>query len=189
MENNNTEKKKVDKKSILKEVRDYVFLIILAFVLAFVLNTFVYANAEVPTGSMMPAVMPNDRLIVNRLAYVFDEPERGDVVMFKFPDNEEDDYLKRIIGLPGETVEIKGGLVYINGSSEPLKEDYIKDEPDGDYGPFEVPENCYFMLGDNRNLSQDSRYWENKYVAKEKIVGKAVFRYYPNLSIIRSAEY
>ena len=87
---NNKEKKKWDKKSIIKEIRDYVFLIVLAFALAFLMNKFVYANAEVPTGSMIPIVQPGDRLIVNRLAYLFEEPQRGDIVMFIYPDNEKD---------------------------------------------------------------------------------------------------
>ena len=186
---NNKEKKKWDKKSIIKEVRDYVFLIILAFVLAFLMNKFVYANAEVPTGSMIPVVQPDDRLIVNRLAYLFDEPKRGDIVMFAYPDDEKDNYLKRIIGLPGEKVEIRGGLVYINDSKTPLSEPYLNDPPNGDYGPYNVPENCYFMLGDNRDISKDARQWKNKYVKKEKIVGKAFLRYYPNITILHSAEY
>ena len=186
---NNKEKKKWDKKSIIKEVRDYVFLIILAFVLAFLMNKFVYANAEVPTGSMIPVVQPNDRLIVNRLAYLFEEPKRGDIVMFAFPDDEKDNYLKRIIGLPGEKVEIKNGLVYINDSEKPLDEPYINDPPNGNYGPYNVPEGCYFMLGDNRDESKDARFWNNTYVKKEKIVGKAWLKYYPNIAILHSAEY
>ena len=186
---NNKEKKKWDKKSVIKEVRDYVFLIILAFVLAFLMNKFVYANAEVPTGSMIPVVQPNDRLIVNRLAYLFEEPKRGDIVMFAFPDDEKDNYLKRIIGLPGEKVEIKNGLVYINDSEKPLDEPYINDPPNGKYGPYNVPEGCYFMLGDNRDESKDARFWNNTYVKKEKIVGKAWLKYYPNIAILHSAEY
>ena len=186
---NNKEKKKWDKKSVIKEVRDYVFLIILAFVLAFLMNKFVYANAEVPTGSMIPVVQPNDRLIVNRLAYLFEEPKRGDIVMFAFPDDEKDNYLKRIIGLPGEKVEIKNGLVYINDSEKPLDEPYINDPPNGNYGPYNVPEGCYFMLGDNRDESKDARFWDNTYVKKEKIVGKAWLKYYPNITVLRSAEY
>lgn len=179
----------MEKNKILKELRDYALLIIIAIALAFLMNRFVYANAEVPTGSMMPAVIPDDRLIVNRLSYLFAEPQRGDIVMFKFPDNESEDYLKRVIGLPGETINIVDGLVYINDSEVPLSEPYINDPPEGDYGPFYVPEGCYFMLGDNRDTSADSRFWNNKYVKKEKIVGKAIFRYYPNLSILKSAEY
>ena len=183
------EKKNLDKKSVLKEVRDYIFLIALAFILAFFMNKFVYANAEVPTGSMMPIVQPDDRLIVNRLSYLFAEPKRGDIVMFAFPDNEEENYLKRIIGLPGEKIEIKKGLVYVNDSKEPLSEPYLNDPPNGDYGPYNVPEGCYFMLGDNRDISKDARQWENKFVKKEKIVGKALLRYYPNITILHSADY
>lgn len=179
----------MSKKAVLKEVRDYALLIVIAILLAFVMNRYVYANAEVPTGSMMPAVIPDDRLIVNRLSYVFGEPQRGDIVMFKFPDDESQDYLKRIIGLPGETVEIIDGLVYINGSEIPLKEEYLNDEPNGDFGPYEVPEGCYFMLGDNRDISEDARFWENKYVKREKIVGKAFLRYYPNITMLSSADY
>ncbi len=186
---NNKEKKQWDKKSVIKEVRDYVFLIILAFVLAFLMNKFVYANAEVPTGSMIPVVQPDDRLIVNRLAYLFEEPKRGDIVMFINPDDESENYLKRIIGLPGEKLEIKDGLVYINGSDKPLSEPYINDSPKGNYGPYNVPEGCYFMLGDNRDESKDARFWDNTYVKKEKIVGKAWLKYYPNITILHSAEY
>ena len=185
----NKNKKKMDKKSIIKEIRDYVCLIILPFVLAFLMNKFVYANAQVPTGSMIPVVEPGDRLIVNRLAYLFEEPKRGDIVMFAFPDDEKDNYLKRIIGLPGEKVEIKDGLVYINDSKKPLDEPYINDPPNGNYGPYNVPEGCYFMLGDNRDESKDARFWENKFVKKEKIVGKAWLKYYPHITILHSAEY
>ena len=185
----NKNKKKMDKKSIIKEIRDYVCLIILAFVLAFLMNKFVDANAQVPTGSMIPVVEPGDRLIVNRLAYLFEEPKRGDIVMFAFPDDEKDNYLKRIIGLPGEKVEIKDGLVYINDSKKPLDEPYINDPPNGNYGPYNVPEGCYFMLGDNRDESKDARFWENKFVKKEKIVGKAWLKYYPHITILHSAEY
>lgn len=181
--------KKWNKKSIFKEVRDYVFLILLAFALAFLMNRFVYANAEVPTGSMIPIVQPGDRLIVNRLAYLFDEPDRGDIVMFAYPDDESENYLKRIIGLPGEKVEIKDGLVYINDSSKPLDEPYINDPPNGDFGPYNVPDNSYFMLGDNRDESKDARYWDVKYVKKEKIVGKAWLKYYPQITVLKSAEY
>ena len=97
--------------------------------------------------------------------------------------------MKRIIGLPGEKVEIKDGLVYINDSSKPLDEPYINDPPNGDFGPYNVPENSYFMLGDNRDESKDARYWDVKYVKKEKIVGKAWLKYYPQITVLKSAEY
>lgn len=187
--NDDTKRKKPDKKSLIKEIRDYIFLIILAFTFAFLMNKFVYANAEVPTGSMIPIVQPGDRLIINRLSYLFEDPKRGDIVMFAYPDNEKKNYLKRIIGLPGEKLEIREGLIYINDRKTPLSENYLNDEPNGDFGPYNVPEGCYFMLGDNRDNSLDAREWKNKYVKKEKIVGKAWLKYYPRLTLLHSAEY
>lgn len=187
--NDDTKRKKPDKKSLIKEIRDYIFLIILAFAFAFLMNKFVYANAEVPTGSMIPIVQPGDRLIINRLSYLFEDPKRGDIVMFAYPDNEKKNYLKRIIGLPGEKLEIREGLIYINDRKTPLSENYLNDEPNGDFGPYNVPEGCYFMLGDNRDNSLDARKWKNKYVKKEKIVGKAWLKYYPRLTLLHSAEY
>ena len=187
--NDDIKRKKPDKKSLIKEIRDYIFLIILAFAFAFLMNKFVYANAEVPTGSMIPIVQPGDRLIINRLSYLFEDPKRGDIVMFAYPDNEKKNYLKRIIGLPGEKLEIREGLIYINDRKTPLSENYLNDEPNGDFGPYNVPEGCYFMLGDNRDNSLDARKWKNKYVKKEKIVGKAWLKYYPRLTLLHSAEY
>ena len=187
--NDDTKRKKPDKKSLIKEIRDYIFLIILAFTFAFLMNKFVYANAEVPTGSMIPIVQPGDRLIINRLSYLFEDPKRGDIVMFAYPDNEKKNYLKRIIGLPGEKLEIREGLIYINDRKTPLSENYLNDEPNGDFGPYNVPEGCYFMLGDNRDNSLDAREWKNKYVKKEKIVGKAWLKCYPHITLLHSAEY
>ena len=121
--------------------------------------------------------MTNDRVIGSRLSYLFEEPQRGDIVIFRFPDNEKIYYVKRVIGLPGETVEIHDGHVYLNGSEEPLEEGYIREPmiPE-ESAHYEVPEGCYFVLGDNRNYSADARVWQNTYVKKEKIVAKVLFR-------------
>ena len=94
-------------------------------------------------------------------------------------------FIKRIIGLPGEKVEIIDGKVYINDSKEPLEEDYIKEEMEGSFGPYDVPEGCYFMMGDNRNDSLDSRFWNDKYVKKDAILGKAKLQYYPKIKLIK----
>lgn len=106
-------------------------------------------------------------------------PERGDIIIFKFPDDESQNYVKRVIGCPGDTVKIEGGKVYVNG--ELLEEDYLKETWTVATGPytFEVPEDSYFVMGDNRNNSYDGRYWTNTYVKKSKILGKAIFRYWP----------
>lgn len=166
---------------IKKEIRSWIITLGITFVCIFVLKNFVIINAMVPTGSMENTIMPDDQLFGNRLAYMFDEPARGDIIFFYFPDDETQKYVKRIIGLPGETVTIKDAKIYINGSKEPLEEDYLKEEWVNGTGPmeFEVPEGCYFVMGDNRNTSVDSRYWNNPYVAREKIIGEAGFIYYP----------
>ena len=154
-----------------KEIWEWVKIIVSAAVIALVLNNFIIANSKVPSGSMENTIMTNDRVIGSRLSYLFADPQRGDVVIFHYPDDEKIYYVKRVIGLPGDTVDIYGGHVYLNESDEPLEEGYIRepmvpDEP----MHFEVPEGCYFMLGDNRNYSKDARYWKNRYVKKEKIL-------------------
>ena len=100
-------------------------------------------------------------------------------------DNESLLYVKRVIGLPGETGEIKDGLVYINGADEPLADEYVKETPYGDFGPYEVPEGHYFMLGDNRNESLDSRFWINKFVEEDKILGKVYLKYFPGFKLLK----
>ena len=167
--------------SALKEIVSWVFSFAVALLAAIILKDYVIINANVPTGSMENTIMPGDRLIGNRLAYLWSEPGRGDIVIFHYPDNENELYVKRIIGLPGETVVIEDGKIYINGAKEPLDEPYLKEEWTNRTGPyfFEIPENCYLMLGDNRNDSLDARYWNNTYVMKEKILGKAVVTYWP----------
>lgn len=183
-EENHTEGKGFDWKG---EIISWIKVVVFAVVLAWFLATFVLMNAYIPSGSMKNTLNEKDRVIGLRLAYLFDEPERFDVVMFKYPDDETKDYIKRIIGLPGETVTIKDGRVYINDSKVPLDEPYLREEPlaIGD-GVYEVPEDSYFMLGDNRNSSKDSRLWENKYVHKDKILAKAMFRFYPDFTWIKT---
>ncbi|MEW4411404.1 signal peptidase I [Clostridium sp. AN503] len=163
-----------------REVWEWLKIIISAAAIAFVLNTFIIANSEVPSGSMETTIMTGDRVIGSRLSYKFGDPERGDIAIFHFPDNEKIYYVKRIIGLPGETVDIVDGKVYIDGSETPLDEPYIR-EPMIPEAPmhFEVPEDCYFMMGDNRNYSLDARRWENTYLKREKIIAKVLFRYFP----------
>ena len=166
----------------LHDLISYAIILVAAVVIALVVNNFVIINAHVPSSSMESTINVNDNLIGFRLAYLFSEPERGDIVIFKFPDDESKVYIKRVIGTPGDTVEILNGVLYING--EIIEEDYIKEPMHGTYGPYEVPEGCYFMMGDNRNVSDDARYWNNTYVAKEKILAKVLFRYSPSFSKI-----
>ena len=171
--------------SLGKEILSWLQIIVAAVVIAFVLNNFVIANSRIPTGSMENTIMSHSRVIGSRLSYIKDDPERGDIVIFRYPDNEKVYYVKRVIGLPGETVEVKDGKVYINGSDTPLDEPYLPEPMEGSYGPYEVPEGCYFMMGDNRNYSMDARRWENTYVKREKIIAKVLFRYFPKPGILK----
>ena len=164
-----------------KEIISWIQIIVAAMVIALFLNNVIIANSRVPTGSMENTIMSHSRVIGSRLAYINSEPERGDVVIFKFPDNREVYYVKRVIGLPGETVNVVDGKVYINDSQTPLDEPYLPEPMEGSYGPYTVPEGCYFMMGDNRNNSLDARFWKNQFVPKKDIMAKVLFCYYPKI--------
>ncbi|MCL1471577.1 signal peptidase I [Argonema antarcticum A004/B2] len=160
-----------------------VFLIVVplfSVVLAILLRAFVLEVRYIPSGTMLPTLQINDRLLIDKLIYRFQKPQRGDIVVFSPTDtliqqNLKDAFIKRIIGLPGEKVEVKGEKVYIN--DQPLQENYIAEAPDYQYGPVTVPPNSYFVLGDDRNNSYDSHYWG--FVPRELIIGKATKRYWP----------
>lgn len=200
-ENNKTEEEK--KGDMRKEVVSWIRMFVIVIAVVFVLTQFVIINVRVPSGSMENTIMTKDRLIGFRFSYWFDEPQRGDIILFSYPVDEKQTYIKRVIGLPGETVEIRDGKIYIDGSSEPLEEDYLKEtwtwENDG--YTFKVPEGCYFVLGDNRNDSEDGRFWaqialnegkastaeeaeQYSYVKKDEIKGKAIFKYYSKFAIL-----
>ena len=174
-----TEKEPINWKA---ELISWVQVIVAAALIALFLTNFIIANSEIPTASMERTIMSNDRVIGSRLSYLFSDPERGDIVIFHYPDDPTGKtyYVKRVIGLPGDTIDIHDGGVYLNGSDTPLDEPYLWEEmlTRGNLH-YEVPEDCYFMLGDNRNDSRDSRYWINTYVEKDQIIAKVLFRYYP----------
>lgn len=187
-ENVNEEKEK----STLKDTLEFLAPIIIAMLIAVVLKTCILANAIVPTGSMLNTIQKEDRVIASRLAYIKDDPERYDIIIFKYPDdyyyeNTTTYYVKRVIGLPGETVNIQNGVVYVtkpDGTTVEVDSSFVTNcVPYGDFGPYEVPEDSYFVMGDNRNDSLDSRYWQHTYVEEELIIGKVIFRYYPFDSI------
>lgn len=177
-----SEKGKPEKEqnSIGREIWEYVRIVLIVVVAVTLVNQFLIINAVIPSGSMETTIMEGDRIFGNRLAYLNSDPERFDIVIFRYPNDESKTYIKRVIGLPGETVEIREGKVYINGAEEPLDDSFCPEEPTGNFGPYEVPEDCYFMLGDNRENSSDSRYWyPNTYVKRSQIMGEAVLRYWP----------
>ncbi|MCQ2537122.1 MAG: signal peptidase I [Lachnospiraceae bacterium] len=182
----------VDKaKYVLKETVSWAVIIVAAVAIALFLTNYVIFKAVVPTGSMNDTIMEEDKLIGNRL---FKNVDRGDIVIFPQPDWQpsygvpRDYYVKRVIGLPGETVEVKDGAVYINGTI--LKEDYLKEEMlNFGAGTYEVPDGCYFCMGDNRNHSGDARFWTNKYITKDDITAKVMFRYSPSVKWFKKPIY
>jgi len=154
--------------------RELLITAIVAVVIFFVIQATVQTFVVVGT-SMMPGFHDGQRLLVGKAAYTFHEPERGDIVVFQPPNGQPGDYIKRIIGLPGDTVEIKKGTVYVNGS--PLDEPYIKNPPNYTLKEEKIDEDSYFVLGDNRDNSNDSH--SGWVVPRQNIVGKAWLSIWP----------
>ena len=190
--------------------REYGEAIIIAMLLAFTIRIFVVQAFKIPSGSMIPTLLIGDHILVSKLSYGFQwpteceikasfppmtcyrtetlvdfaAPERGDVIVFRFPEDEDKDFIKRIIGLPGDTIEIRDKVVYINGTplddkpyTQRIDPGLIEGSinPRDNFGPITVPQESFFVMGDNRDQSLDSRFWG--YVSREKIRGKA-FRIY-----------
>lgn len=165
---------------------DFLLVIVLPVVIALLLVNFVIISAKVPSGSMIPTINEGDRLFGFRLAYVFSTPKRGDVVIFEYPDEPKRLFIKRIIGLPGETVSFRNGKVYITppgGAEYELDESAYLDPniltTNATGESYVVPANHYFVMGDNRTNSHDSRFWENKFVSIDAIKAKAGLRFWP----------
>lgn len=167
---------------LLREVRSYLFIAAAAFLAALLIGRIFIINAQIPSGSMEDTIKEGDRLLGGRLSYLFTDPKRRDIVVFKSPEDGQKKMIKRIIGLPGDSVYIGKGTLYING--EKTEEDFIKEPMEGDFGPYTVPQGKYFVMGDNRNNSKDSRYWSNSFVDENDILAKAWFVYAPDFSVL-----
>lgn len=163
-----------NKSSWRKAFWEIIETLLLAVLMFFVINA-VTARIRVDGRSMEPSFYHGDYVLVNRMTYRFGDIVRGDVVVFPFPNNPEEDFIKRVIGLPGDQVEILNGMVLVNGF--PLEESYIKEPPRRNESLITVPVEMVFVIGDNRNDSSDSRRWGP--VRIDSIIGKAVLRYWP----------
>lgn len=177
------------------QIREWAESIIIALILAMVIRTFVVQAFKIPSGSMIPTFEVGDRIFVNKFIYgakipftkfslpAVRDPRRGDIIVFKSPETPKKDFVKRLIAIGGETVEIKEGAIHINGapidSPASIRSRYYYNI--GEYGAdnkaIQVPEDFYYVLGDNSANSRDSRYWG--YVPKDNVIGKAILIYWP----------
>ncbi len=165
------------KKIIVENLKSLV----IAFILAMFIRTFFVQAFKIPSSSMYPTLQVGDRLMANKLVYKFREPERGEIVIFKYPVNLRKDFVKRLIALPGEEVEIKEGEIFIDGKQ--VKNSLVNGRyyyNSGLYGtefPAKIPPDSYYVLGDNSINSKDSRYWG--FVPEKNLIGKPLFIYWP----------
>lgn len=164
--------------------KDTIDSIVVAFVIAMIIRAFLLQAYKIPSGSMLNTLLIGDHILVNKAAYYFSKPKRGDIIVFEYPLEPEKDFIKRVIGVPNDKIKMVDKKVYIN--SKPLEEEYVryatdtiiynKDNPRDNFGEFTVPEGKYFVMGDNRDSSFDSRYWG--FISEDKIKGKALLIYW-----------
>ena len=168
-------------KNMKKEILSWVFYILFVVALTYVIITFVGQRTRVDGRSMMNTLSDGDNLIVEKLSYRFGDPERFDIIVFRPYENEKEYYIKRIIGLPGETVQVKDGYTYINGKklTSDIYGKEVMDEPGIAEEPIKLGSDEYFVLGDNRNHSQDSRDPYVGVLKRSDLLGRAFIRIYP----------
>ncbi|MCL2365439.1 MAG: signal peptidase I [Oscillospiraceae bacterium] len=157
----------------------------IAIIIGLIVNHTLIASAVIISSSMEGTIMTNSRVMGLRVAYTFRDPGRFDIILFEPPDGTVSvPFVKRIIGLPYETVTIVNGEVFINDASVPLYEPFLAEDMRGSYGPFVVPGDSFFVMGDNRNRSNDSRHWNNSFVSRDDIIGRLYFEFFPNPQIL-----
>jgi signal peptidase I len=177
-------------------MREYTEALVIAILLALFIRTFVVQAFKIPSGSMIPTLDIGDHILVNKFIYgtkvpftdkiaiPFKTPRRGDIIVFKYPEDEQKDFIKRVIGLPGDTLEVRNKMIYVNG--KPLVESYaffsdpntipMGIQPRDNLEPVTIPKDSFFVMGDNRDHSLDSRYWG--FVSLNKIKGRAFVIYW-----------
>lgn len=166
------------RRSPLRAIWSWVWPIAIGVAAAKILSTWVFGLAYVPSASMVPAIKNPGRILLDHLATELAPIHEGEVVVFHWPDDPTQIFVKRVIGLPGDTILVKDGKVYRNGVA--LNEPYLHGlVTEGFYGPYHVPAGEYFMLGDNRNISDDSRKWVHTYVPRDYIIAQADFQVWP----------
>lgn len=159
---------------MIKFLKDWIVPLAIAVILAGAINLLLIFKIRVPTESMVPTIMPKDQIFVTRV-HSWTNLKHGDIVVFN-SDELHEVLVKRLIGLPGDSVEVNNGYIYINGNK--FNDYYVKNR-DNYNGSFKVPKGDYFFMGDNRPVSLDARFWKNHYIPRSKIMGKALLRVYP----------
>ena len=167
----------------IHEAKEWGSSILVALVLTLIIRTYVIQAFKIPSGSMRPTLIEGDKLFVNKYIYRFHKPERGDIIVFKYPVDPKKDFIKRLTGFGGENIEIRDGKIYVDGQviNDPKsfgKFYYYNHDPYG--GPndkIKIPEGFFYVLGDNSANSTDSRFWG--FVPKKNVLGKAIFRWWP----------
>ena len=170
-------------KNEIKEWREWVKAFLIALVLTLIIRTFVFQAFKIPSASMVPTLKVGDKLFVNKFIYRFRDPRRFEIIVFKSPEKPSVDFIKRVIGTPGEVIEIRDGFLLVNGVPQGLPPE-IRDNIYYNQGAFGaagekilVPANSFYVLGDNSLNSTDSRIWG--FVPRKNLVGRAVFRWWP----------
>lgn len=182
---------KVSRKTKNKQkspLREWVESIVGALILTVFIITFIAQSFVVQGTSMMPTLQNRQRLLVDKITYRFREPNHGDIIVFRYPSDPKEEFIKRVIAVPGDTIAIIDGRLFVNGNL--IDEEYIVETTIVGFGPQYVPDGHYFVLGDNRNRSLDSRDSRVGFVPRENIVGRAIWSYWPlgKLEIIRAPE-
>ncbi len=173
---------KETKNQVWKGIWENLQIVIIALVLALVIRTFIAEPRYIPSESMLPTLEEGDRLVVEKVSYYFHSPQRGDLIVFEPPIQlrlqgykKEQAFIKRVIGIGGETVAVVDGKVYIN--DQPLSEGYTLESPHYNLKPLTIPDGQLFVMGDNRNNSNDSHVWG--FLPQKNVIGHAVFRFFP----------
>ena len=173
----------INKEIVVLELKELAQSILVALVLTLIIRTYVVQAFKIPSGSMRPTLIEGDKLFVNKYVYRFEPPQRGDIIVFKYPKDMKKDFIKRLVAFEGETIEIRDGKIYVDGKmlDDPNtfgKFYYYNHDPYANPNEkIRVPKDAYFVLGDNSANSQDSRFWG--FVPKKNMVGKAIFRWWP----------
>jgi signal peptidase I len=174
---------KIDREMVKREAKEWMHSILVALVLTLIIRTFVVQAFKIPSGSMIPTLLVGDKLFVNKYLYRFEEPKPGDIIVFRYPSDPKKDFIKRLVAESGDSVEIRDGRIYVNEKALDDPESFGKFHyqnhgPFGDPGEqIVVPQDSYYVLGDNSSNSQDSRFWG--FVPKKNVLGKAFFRWWP----------